>query len=135
MSAAYAVSQRHKPSAMKAKPSSPATPAPTPWLHHHNKAPISAGLDRDHTQSSMGRVTFSIPAVARLENGPKSMNITQPVEKQAVLSSSPVEVWQAPRSQVSGTAPTSVQLTTPRILELDINRMMISQTDVRCVYT
>ena len=50
------------------------------------------------------------------------------------MSSSVGVAWQASKSQVIGTPSAVVQLNTPRILELDVNRMMIGQTDVRYVY-
>ena len=45
--------------------------------------------------------------------------------------SSPGVAWQASKSQVFAAPSTAVELSTPKILELDVNRMMIGQTDVR----
>ena len=129
----YVIAQKHKPSPVPPKPSGPATPAPTPWLQFGGKAPISAGLYRDLTQSSLARAASSIPAVAQLEDGTMKMRVTQPMDKEGLLSSSVGVAWQASKSQVFGTPSSAVQVNTPRILELDVNRMMIGQTDVRYV--
>ena len=130
----YVIAQKHKPSPAPPKPSGPATPAPTPWLQFGSKAPISAGLYRDLTQSSLARAASSIPTGGQLEDGTMKMRVTQPMDKQALISSSVGMAWQASKSQVLG-APSSaaVQLNTPRILELDVNRTMIGQTDVRYI--
>lgn len=53
------------------------------------------------------------------------------MEKELLLGSSPGVAWQASKSQVFATPSTDVELNTPKILELDVNRMMIGQTDVR----
>lgn len=129
----HVVAQRNKPSPVPPKPSGPATPAPTPWQNYGSKAPISAGLYRDLTQSSLARAGSSIPAVAQLEDGTMRMKVTQPMDKEGLLSSSAGVAWQASKSQVLGSLSTAVQISTPRILELDVNRMMIGQTDVRYV--
>lgn len=133
MNSGYVVTQRNKPSPLPPKPSGPATPAPTPWLHYSNKTPISAGLYRDLTQSSLARAASSIPAMAQLEDGTMRMRVTQPMDKEGLMSSSAGVAWQASKSQVFGTPSAAVQINTPKILELDVNRMMIGQTDVRYV--
>ena len=129
----YVIAQKHKPSPVLPKPSGPATPAPTPWLQYGTKGPISAGFYRDLTQSSLARAASSIPAVGQLEDGTMKMRVTQPIEKEGLMSSSVGVAWQVSRSQVSGAPSASVQVNTPRILEMDVNRMMIGQTDVRYV--
>ena len=55
------------------------------------------------------------------------------MEREPLISSSAGVAWQASKSQVLGTPSAPVELNTPKILELDVNRMMISQTDVRYV--
>lgn len=130
----YVIAQKHKPSPAPPKPSGPATPAPTPWLQFGGKEPISAGLYRDLTQSSLARAASSIPAVGQLEDDTMKMRVTQPMDKEGLMSSSVGVTWQASKSQVLGTPSAAVQLNTPRILELDVNRMMIGQTDVRYMY-
>lgn len=126
----HVIAQRNKPSPVPPKPSGPATPAPTPWQNYGSKAPISAGLYRDLTQSSLARAASSIPVVAQLEDGTIRMRVTQPMDKEGLLSSSAGVTWQASKSQVLGSPSAAVQINTPRILELDVNRMMIGQTDV-----
>jgi len=127
----YVIAQKHKPSPAPPKPSGPATPAPTPWLQFGSKAPISAGLYRDLTQSSLARAASSIPAMGQLEDGTMKMRVTQPMDRDGLISSSVGVAWQASKSQVLGTpSSAAVQLNTPRILELDVNRMMIGQIDV-----
>ena len=133
MNGGHVIAQRNKPSPVPPKPSGPATPAPTPWQNYGSKAPISAGLYRDLTQSSLARAASSIPAVAQLEDGTIRMRVTQPMDKEGLLSSSAGITWQASKSQVLGSPSAAVQINTPRILELDVNRMMIGQTDVRYV--
>lgn len=133
MNGGHVIAQRNKPSPVPPKPSGPATPAPTPWQNYGSKAPISAGLYRDLTQSSLARAASSIPAVAQLEDGTIRMRVTQPMDKEGLLSSSAGVTWQASKSQVLGSPSAAVQINTPRILELDVNRMMIGQTDVRYV--
>ena len=59
------------------------------------------------------------------------MRVTQPMEREGLISSSAGVSWQASKSQVFGTPSAAVQFNTPKILELDVNRMMIGQTDVR----
>jgi len=125
----YVIAQRHKPSPVPPKPSGPATPAPTPWLQL-GKGPVSAGLYRDVTQSSLARAPSSIPTMAQLEDGTMKMRVTRPVDKETLLSSSVGVAWQASKSQVFGTPSSAVGLNTPKILELDVNRMMLGQTDV-----
>jgi len=94
---------------------------------------VSAGLYRDVTQSSLARAPSSIPTMAQLEDGTMKMRVTRPVDKETLLSSSVGVAWQASKSQVFGTPSSAVGLNTPKILELDVNRMMLGQTDVRCV--
>lgn len=55
------------------------------------------------------------------------------MDKEGLMSSSAGVAWQASKSQVFGTPSAAVQINTPKILELDVNRMMIGQTDVRYV--
>lgn len=130
----YVIAQKHKPSPAPPKPSGPATPAPTPWLQFGSKVPISAGLYRDLTQSSLARAASSIPAGGQLEDGTMKMRVTQPMDREGLISSSVGVAWQASKSQVLGTqSSAAVQLNTPRILELDVNRIMIGQTDVRYI--
>ena len=130
----YVIAQKHKPSPAPPKPSGPATPAPTPWLQFGSKAPISAGLYRDLTHSSLARAASSIPAGGQLEDGTMKMRVTQPMDREGLISSSVGVAWQASKSQVLGTpSSAAVQLNTPRILELDVNRFMIGQTDVRYI--
>ena len=115
-------------------PAAPATPAPTPWLQFGSKAPISAGLYRDLTQSSLARAASSIPVGGQLEDGTMKMRVTQPMDRESLISSSVGVAWQASKSQVLGTpSSAAVQLNTPRILELDVNRFMLGQTDVRYI--
>ena len=128
----YVIAQKHKPSPAPPKPSGPATPAPTPWLQFGSKAPISAGLYRDLTQSSLARAASSIPAGGQLGDGTMKMRLTQPMDREGLISSSVGVAWQASKSQVLGSS-TAVQLNTPKILELDVNRVMIGQTDVRYI--
>ena len=128
----YVIAQKHKPSPAPPKPSGPATPAPTPWLQFGSKAPISAGLYRDLTQSSLARAASSIPAGGQLGDGTVKMRVTQPMDREGLISSSVGVAWQASKSQVLGSS-TAVQLNTPKILELDVNRVMIGQTDVRYI--
>ena len=73
--------------------------------------------------------------MGQLEDGTIKMRVTQPRDKEGLLSSSVGVAWQASKSQVLGTSSSSAaaQLNTPRILELDVNRMMIGQTDVRYI--
>ena len=123
----YVITQKHKPPPVPPKASGPVTPAPTPWL---GKGPIPPGLYRDLTQSSFARPP-SIPTMSQLEDGTMRMRVTRPMEKELLLSSSPGVAWQASKSQVFATPSTAVELNTPKILELDVNRMMIGQTDVR----
>ena len=123
----YVIAQKHKPLPVPPKASGPVTPAPTPWL---GKGPIPPGLYRDLTQSSFARPP-SIPTMSQLEDGTMRMRVTRPMEKELLLSSSPGVAWQASKSQVFATPSTAVELNTPKILELDVNRMMIGQTDVR----
>ena len=47
------------------------------------------------------------------------------MDKEGLLSSSAVVTWQAFKFQVLGSPLAAVQINTPRILELDVNRMMI----------
>lgn len=68
--------------------------------------------------------------MAQLEDGIIRMRVTQPMDKEGLLSSSAGVTWQASKSQVLGSPSAAVQINTPRILELDVNRMMIGQTDV-----
>lgn len=128
----YVITQRHKPSPAPPKPSGPATPAPTPWLEL-GKGPMSAGLYRDLAQSSLARAPSSIPTMAQLEDGTMKMRVTRPMDKEFLMNLSAGVAWQASKSQVLGTPSSAVELNTPKILELDVNRMMIGQTDVRCV--
>ena len=128
----YVIAQKHKPSPAPPKPSGPATPAPTPWLQFGSKAPISAGLYRDLTQSSLARAASSIPAGGQLGDGTMKMRVTQPMDREGLISSSVGVAWQASKSQVLGSS-TAVQLNTPKILELDVNRVMFGQTDVRYI--
>ena len=95
---------------------------------------MSAGLYRDVTQSSLARAPSSIPTMAQLEDGTMKMRVTRPVDKETLLSSSVGVAWQASKSQVFGMPSSAVGLNTPKILELDVNRMMLGQTDVRCVH-
>lgn len=127
----YVVTQRNKPSPPPPKPSGPATPAPTPWLQL-GKEPMSAGLFRDLTQSSLAGRPPSIPPMAKLQDGTMKMRVTRPVDKGILMTTSgAMSAWQASKSQVTDTAgSTAAELNTPRILELDVNRMMIGQTDV-----
>ena len=56
------------------------------------------------------------------------------MDRELLISSSVGMAWQASKSQVLDTpSSAAVQLNTPRILELDVNRMMIGQTDVRYI--
>ena len=128
----YVVTQRRKPSPAPPKPSGPATPAPTPWLQL-GKGPMSAGLYRELTQSSLARAPSSIPIMAQLEDGTMNMRVTRPMDKESLLNASVGVAWQASRSQAFGNPSDTVELNTPKILELDVNRMMIGQTDVRYV--
>ena len=130
----YVVTQRNKPSPPPPKPSGPATPAPTPWLQL-GKEPMSAGLFRDLTQSSLAGRPPSIPPMAKLQDGTMKMRVTRPMDKGILMTTSgAMSAWQASKSQVTDTAgSTAAELNTPRILELDVNRMMIGQTDVRYV--
>jgi len=103
-------------------------------MQFRSKAPISAGLYRDLTQSSLARAASSIPAVGQLEDGTMKMRVTQPTDREGLISSSVGVAWQASKSQVLGTpSSAAVELNTPRILELDVNRMMIGQTEVRYI--
>ena len=129
----YVIARRHKPSPLPPQPSGPATPAPTPWLQL-GKGPMSAGLYRDLTQSSLARAPSSIPAMAQLEDGTMRTRVTRPMDKGTLMNASVGVAWQASKSQVVGTPSTAVEVNTPKILELDVNRMMIGQTDVRCVH-
>ena len=130
----YVIAQKHKPSPAPPKPSGPTTPAPTPWLQFGSKVPLPAGLYRDLTQSSLARAASSIPAVGQLEDGTMKMRVTQPMDREGLISSSVGVAWQASKSQVLGMPSlAAVELNTPRILELDVNRMMIGHTDVRYI--
>lgn len=72
--------------------------------------------------------------MGQLEDGTMKMRVTQPMDRDGLISSSVGVAWQASKSQVLGTpSSAAVQLNTPRILELDVNRMMIGQTDVRYI--
>ena len=53
------------------------------------------------------------------------------MDKEGLLSSSAGVTWQVSKSQVLGSPSAAVQINTHRILELDVYRMMIGQTDVR----
>ena len=130
----YVVTQRTKPSPPPPKPSGPATPAPTPWLQL-GKEPFSAGLFRDLSQSSLTARPPSIPSVAKLQDGTIKMRVTRPMDKSSLMNTTgAMAAWHASKSQVSDTAGlTTAELNTPRILELDVNRMMIGQMDVRFV--
>lgn len=128
----YVVTQRHKPSPPPPKPSGPATPAPTPWLQL-GKEPLSAGLFRDLTQSSFTARPSSIPTMSKMQEGEMKMRVARSVDKDTLKNRpSAMVTWQMSKSHVTDETEESiaVELNTPRILELDVNRVMFGQADV-----
>ncbi|KAK2559537.1 hypothetical protein P5673_018185 [Acropora cervicornis] len=128
----YVVTQRHKPSPPPPKPSGPATPAPTPWLQLA-KEPLSAGLFRDLTQSSLTARPSSIPTMSKMQEGEMKMRVARSVDKDTLKNRpSAMVTWQMSKSHVTDETEESiaVELNTPRILELDVNRVMFGQADV-----
>ncbi|XP_032227356.2 uncharacterized protein LOC5503188 isoform X2 [Nematostella vectensis] len=119
----YMLSQK-KPSINSYRPPAnsvgPATPAPTPWLNKSKSTTSVPRMYREMTNSS-------IQASRQLENGAMDMDVSRP----GVDSLYQGSAWQVSRSQVNGDSPSNpgnLALSTPKILELDVNRMMLGQT-------
>ena len=74
------MTQRHKPPPPTPKPSVPATPAPTRRLQLA-KDPLSAGLFRDLTQSSLTARPSSVPTMSKMQEGEMKMRVARSVEK------------------------------------------------------
>mgnify|MGYP000217628014 FL=1 len=127
------MTQRHKPPPPTPKPSVPATPAPTRRLQLA-KDPLSAGLFRDLTQSSLTARPSSVPTMSKMQEGEMKMRVARSVDKDTLKNRpSAMVTWQMSKSHVTDETEESiaVELNTPRILELDVNRVMFGQADVR----
>ncbi|KAK3732288.1 hypothetical protein QZH41_014424 [Actinostola sp. cb2023] len=94
----------------------PSAPAPSPWLSG-GKASVQS------THARGIKTTPSIPTMTQLEGDNMEISIVQHGEDMYST-----QTWQVSKSQIHGTPSMNVAITTPRILELEINRMMIGQT-------